>query len=77
MVHIKHAIRELIDKHGRDIVRLKLGVTDASLSTWMHHNNAPKFSTACNIYKHYEVVIFPYSEDALDETVQASRTNIG
>ena len=69
MIRINEGIKVMTKKNSRKEVAEKLEVTEALLSTWAQKDNdfSPRFALAKKIYKHYNLVIYPYAEEALNE----------
>jgi len=73
MVFIKEAISGLLDNNTRGELAETLEVTSAMVSVWLQKDNdfCPRIGVAGRLYKHYGIVVFPYSKEALDYVNEA------
>ena len=66
-MYISEGIKQILDKNTREDVCLTLEVSSAVISKWLREEDAhiPRFNTAIRIYGNYDIVTYPYSEEAL------------
>jgi predicted transcriptional regulator len=72
MLHkINEVIKDLLDEgYSRTDIADAIEVTPALISTWLQKDNdfCPRINVAKKIYLNYNVVVYPYSEEALNES---------
>jgi len=72
LVYINEAIQDLLDENKPTDIAETLGVSQALISTWKCKENdfTPRVGIAAKIYSYYDIVVFPYSEEALQEVIE-------
>jgi len=67
MVFINEAISDILESHSRTEIAETLGVSKAMISTWLQKDNdfCPRVGVAAKLYRAYDIVVYPYSEEAL------------
>ncbi len=66
--YIGPVITELTATYTPKEVAKTIGVTQAMISTWKQKDNdfCPRIGVASKIYANYNIVVYPYSEEALE-----------
>lgn len=71
-MYISQVIELLLNDHKPAEIAEEIGVSQALVSTWKNKDNdfTPRVNVAARIYDRYEIVVFPYAEEALQEVLE-------
>jgi hypothetical protein len=67
LTYINEAMVDLLNEHTRSKIAEELQVSTAMISIWLQKDNdfCPRINVAKRLYDVYNIVVYPYSEEAL------------
>ncbi len=71
MLSINEVITRLLDAGNKPKdLAINLSVSEALISTWKNKDNdfVPRLNIAKKIFSQYGMVVYPYAQEALDDT---------
>jgi len=71
MLQIKDTMKLILAKNGRRSVMETLDITSPLISSWLSSEELRivRFDFAVRIFRHYNIVVYPYSDIALRDFI--------